>query len=781
MFDSDNENNGDKLKDTFWDLDFARPKREGPFTDGRHSTEAVGIDNSIGSGSESRASSFLKVMSTLPPAVEITQTGNPLKNEKKKSTRVYSDMDAERRLIRDALEASRESAVSGGGSMGLKTGKINPNSVPKLDVPSIDVPNIVTAAMTITSKDTEIPKRPENWDSAGEKKSSAGDYFELPRVNPVKATPYFSTQKPQIHINDNIIPNYAEGDPNMPPLEPPPENFNQNFPYIKPERIPERTENPHTNKFNQSFNRSGTETGKTAEQRHKPSLLLEYAPEKSLIRKVSVYKWPSNYNFYENFCSDAAKLFARKGTECPMAEFFSYVPQYNQLKRVQLEYYLWWRENFRKKIYLEADFSYILLYIYEIINLPDLIPPEEGIECLCRVWSEYRAKYIRLDKYLIEWICDYCLIYRLPCPAELLKHIIPSIAEKAALKEFYISVFGDANENASENSGVNPPVEALISFVSNYNWQSSKFAQDTESEAYLAFGEHIPRALDYVQRKCREDGADLILDESANLRLSKISRDAFCGSLCAYNIKRRIDIEVLSFSRSHEFREQITNIVKYSENRIRAYVKIKSRLGVGELPPHILRYLDEYFSKNLPMQRKNLKNQPKDNEYDKFYDAPRSTLTAESAGLIEQASWGTTELLMRAFTDDDAGNGDGSEEILNQAGTEYCDDDSSEDYDEAGESGYIDGEISYDSGSGEDETTGQDWYFTETQRKALRAAAEGTFSLFCRDAGLFPETVSSEINDIAITLLGDIVLEESENGFTIIGDYADDVYKWYNT
>ena len=51
------------------------------------------------------------------------------------------------------------------------------------------------------------------------------------------------------------------------------------------------------------------------------------------------------------------------------------------------------------------------------------------------------------------------------------------------------------------------------------------------------------------------------------MRPAKIVRDAFCGSLCARNVKRRLEVEYLSHSRSQEQRLYITDIVKHAENR----------------------------------------------------------------------------------------------------------------------------------------------------------------------------------------------------------------------
>ena len=127
-------------------------------------------------------------------------------------------------------------------------------------------------------------------------------------------------------------------------------------------------------------------------------LITSYEPDNVLLRKVSVYRWPNQYHFYEKFIRNAHLSHAAVGHECPRVPFFSYIPQYSQLTRGQAHYYFWFRDNAREGRYLDADISYVLLYVYEIINLPDEIEPTSGAVLLCRLWNAYRGHHRELDK-----------------------------------------------------------------------------------------------------------------------------------------------------------------------------------------------------------------------------------------------------------------------------------------------------------------------------------------------------------------------------------------------
>ena len=94
-----------------------------------------------------------------------------------------------------------------------------------------------------------------------------------------------------------------------------------------------------------------------------------YYPENSLLHKVTLKKRKSEYQLYEEFLADAIRYKDADANECEFAPYYSYVPQYNQLSRAQLDYYLWWRKCFREGTLIKIDYSYILLYIFELINL----------------------------------------------------------------------------------------------------------------------------------------------------------------------------------------------------------------------------------------------------------------------------------------------------------------------------------------------------------------------------------------------------------------------------
>ena len=98
-----------------------------------------------------------------------------------------------------------------------------------------------------------------------------------------------------------------------------------------------------------------------------------YYPENSLIKSITVRKYREKYDFYDSFRKAAILYHDCPGEKCEFAQFYSYMPQYSQLNKAQKSYYFYWRSEMRQGRFIKTDYSYLYLYVYEIINLPDII------------------------------------------------------------------------------------------------------------------------------------------------------------------------------------------------------------------------------------------------------------------------------------------------------------------------------------------------------------------------------------------------------------------------
>ena len=475
--------------------------------------------------------------------------------------------------------------------------------------------------------------------------------------------------------------------------------------------------------------------------RRAPEPVCEYAPESSLIHKVRIYKWESNYNYYERFRMCAEKFIAIEGKPAPHVPFFSYVPQYNQLSRNQLEFYFWWRTCARRGEFIDADYSYILLYVYETVNLSGEHDYMSLRDTLFGVWMAYRARYPRLDAILGDWIFDFCMIHRLPPP----KGKIPlgAIGKTCGTAEFFVSAVGTDSSKY---------VSALLEYCTSYDYRKSKFY---EGEHAAIYDRYVRRALGACLEHLSKDGQVL---GSLSYGDSKASREAYTGALCSCTAKRRIEIEFCSFSRSHELRYLVGDIVKYAENIIRSYIGVKSRLTVFSVPSELEEIIKITLKNELPPKTRASARREETHAFDKLYEPPKKEFSFADAKRIENESWETTRLLVEAF--------DGEDETVDVEPI-VCQDQKAENITAAelqtqkretsvfGElSGYL---LALLDGDG------------EARRKELARLARSE------------EVIADRINEIAADVIGDIVIEEGESGdLEIIEDYRDTLYEVFS-
>lgn len=487
-------------------------------------------------------------------------------------------------------------------------------------------------------------------------------------------------------------------------------------------------------------------TERTAEERSLNFAVREsesesYTPSQmGLIKCVTVKKFIDKYDFYDSFRRSALLYFDYKTAKCEFAQFYSYMPQYSQLTGSQKNYYFYWRDEIRHGRYLKSDYSYIYLYVYEILNLPDKIPAEEGIKLLCAIWREYRRALPRLDNYLSIWVEDYCLVHRLPPPINELSGMLFECIGRAKLKEFYLANINEVGFGA---------IEPLLAYLSDYDWRSGKFSSGGGSEAsVLVQGDGYKRHMERAMYLLLHNVWNSILG-SGDIKTTRLVRDAFPNSLCTHSVKCKLEIEYISLADADEIRRGVTAAVRYTENKLRALLGVKSRLAVKDLPDEYKLILDRYFDQYFQEEQRKAReaNRP---SYEKLYEAPKGELSFSGADEIERASWMTTARLV-----------------------EYSEDRADE------ETGHNGAEATADKKEAEnmadEQTRASSCPLSIEEIELLSGSLNGT----CTSSGKLPrETLAERINELFLDILGDIVLEENEGGFCVIEDYREDVEEW---
>ncbi|MBO7304476.1 MAG: TerB N-terminal domain-containing protein [Clostridia bacterium] len=448
-----------------------------------------------------------------------------------------------------------------------------------------------------------------------------------------------------------------------------------------------------------------------------------------LVRSVKISRFIDKYDFYGNFRKAALVYYDFKTPKCEFAPFYSYMPQYSQFNSQQKNFYFYWRDCVRRKKYIKTDYSYFYLYVYEILNLPDKINREEGLRLLVTLWRAYRAELPNIDANMSLWIQDYCLVYNLPCPMDEIKDFIFDVIGAAEFKEFYLS-----GADTLGNDGIN----ALIAYLSDYDWRRGKYAGGESREVYA---KHLIGAMGLLIKELWESGK---IASSISERAT-VTRNAFRNSLCTHSVKCRLEIEYVPFSKADWLRRAVTAALKYTENKLRGLLGVRSRLAVKDLPDEYGKIIDSYFA-DVYEQANRARMAAMRPEYEKLYEAESAPISITGADEIERLSWNTTARLI-------------VDEEENEIKTEVA-----------------------------KEKTEQNNYFecdtyglSNAEIKVIAAILKGDTNGILAFAGGFSsqaDAIVEKINEAFADGFGDVIIEGEYPEYALIEDYKEDIETW---
>ncbi len=450
--------------------------------------------------------------------------------------------------------------------------------------------------------------------------------------------------------------------------------------------------------------------------------LLEKREQKGmLIEQIGISSWPTPYSFFELFKRDALRFFDAEFGEEEFEPFFSFMPQFFQLNGKQLRYYLWWRHNLRNGKLLRPDYSYLLLYIYEVLNLPEKIDPKDGVRQLALIWAKCRSDYPRLDRYLSEWIADYCLIHNVSLPIGILMPFYGEILHKTTLKEFYIDALDTQNEG-----GKNAYYRAILEMSSSYRFRDSKAITPQNKKL---FEQHIPGAVTTLLARILD--ADM---PGMQGQTKRISRDSYAGAVCTYSEKRMLDLVITPLDIRSDLTGIVTDAVRYSENCLRRGLKLRAGFQTTRLTDDMKAVLDGYFAIHFPSA--SVEKRVQERSYDEKYDAKRG-FSNEEAEAIEASS----------------------RSIALRLGAVYEEETEKEIQTKTAQTPAVQKEPAI-------------------PRKELSALLTGGYSALCKlatELGVLPETLVEKVNAYTTELYGDIFLTPTADGYAVIEDYIDEL------
>lgn len=198
------------------------------------------------------------------------------------------------------------------------------------------------------------------------------------------------------------------------------------------------------------------------------------------MRKIKLSYQESFYDyntrlFYEQgkFMENVEDNFEYNG------EFDQYFPTYQLMNDNQLRGYFSWRTKVRKDCIEKTYFSFIFIYIYELLNNIGVSSTLDGYEKLLKFWVAYNEFEPKLNHYLSIWMKDYIIYYGLDTK------LLSVLKSDIAIRQLEI-IYDFKNFSPKELTGA-------LNYFSNYNLLKTKFYKqyntDIDEIVYRVFSE----------------------------------------------------------------------------------------------------------------------------------------------------------------------------------------------------------------------------------------------------------------------------------------------------
>ncbi|OMF95954.1 TerB N-terminal domain-containing protein [Paenibacillus sp. FSL R7-0273] len=289
------------------------------------------------------------------------------------------------------------------------------------------------------------------------------------------------------------------------------------------------------------------------------------------------------------FVLRAAELEDMTADEAKLVPFKSYWPSYSHMTAEQSRWYFYWRNEVRQGRYPKTDLSYIFLHVYELINGIGWREPGDGYRQLGLIWEAYRAQYKRLDQYLGSWMADFSFVHKLDVPLSLIVARTRGLSGDLAEIEL-LRCLSSAPEQLTFE---------VLTVMSDYDISKSKFYAGEGKEAAERYIPQVVALIDaYVARK---HGARLIEKFPPG---PPVMRERYLFRSAVYDISRygySVLVPVVRISKLLPLRSLITRLFRLTENKLRELTGFRGRLKDIRIDPDmdelITKYLQREFRK----------------------------------------------------------------------------------------------------------------------------------------------------------------------------------------
>lgn len=247
----------------------------------------------------------------------------------------------------------------------------------------------------------------------------------------------------------------------------------------------------------------------------------------------------------------------------------------------QRRWYFHWRGKIREGLYPSTDLSYIFVHVYELINNIGVLNVADGYEQLQRLWRSYRGRHPKLDNYLPEWIFDYILFYK--CSIDPVRFLREAAELGAPVSD------PDLILPSYIESGLEDLLFSFIEKYTNCRIQTSRFyASGNQKLVQEFYPKSVARVNAYMQTEEGVGIFDVFKPEPIPAQKKLPFRSALHESKGDLTVPAKIP-----YSQHGPLREFLTQIIRYTEKKLRERRSFSGRLSGIELPRDLQNVIDQ--------------------------------------------------------------------------------------------------------------------------------------------------------------------------------------------
>jgi len=448
--------------------------------------------------------------------------------------------------------------------------------------------------------------------------------------------------------------------------------------------------------------------------------------------RVISYAYVGKYNNVLTYDSKsrthALSLFDKEpSTNAEFTEYFSFKPSFQELTIEQLNYYLTWRSFVRQGSFQKTSASYVFLCVSEIVNLPDKIPPSEGLNLIISLFGECLENVEKYERIISDVLFEYSVVHNIPIPYEKIAPIVYRF--KSPISNIIGSLFVfdyllNGNSDFTEDD-----LRFIFEKNLSFSYSSGKHYSENTKLAFM-LDTYFYKILGIFIRETPECISQIYLRHENRSSPVKVIRPTFLLVNASSEIKKNIVFEYSAYDKNDVELIYLLNIAKYIENKFRGICGIRARLSVTTLEENYRRTLDRIFETVIPSKNE-VKTPVKPSNR-------KVQINFNAAQEIEEASWETTRMLTEGI------------EVFNDV-----------------KEAPAECECKHS--------------FTELEIRIIRALLQndtGRAIAECQTQGIFLDAVILSVNEKSFDIFNDVIIDTET--MTIYDDYVSDVEQLIN-